>query len=196
MGAGVGHTVFRVVMGKIIAGAAGIPGIKGKFQYLHARESAVLYKLSDGVCHVSQILGNDFLFSQGAAHGVEEADSRSLLPMASDGSVGAGRNGIVLVKSAEMVNPYHIIQFIAVGQPGQPPFIACAAVVFPAVQGISPELSCGGKAVRRAACNCGRYIVPVQLKEFRMGPCVGAVHGHIDGNVPYDADSVGIGIGF
>ena len=29
-----------------------------------------------------------------------------------------------------------------------------------------------------------------------MGPCVGAVHGNIDGNVPYDADSVGIGIGF
>ena len=52
------------------------------------------------------------------------------------------------------------------------------------------------EAVRRTAGNSSGDIVPVQFKQFRMRPGIGAVHGHIDGDVAYNADAVMVGIGF
>ena len=49
---------------------------------------------------------------------MEEADSRSLLPMASDGSGGTGRNGIILISHVEnpelvatkIIVPHHLVE--------------------------------------------------------------------------------------
>ena len=95
-----------------------------------------------------------------------------------------------------MVNPHHIIQPIAVGQAADPPLVSGLPVIAPAVQRIAPELARGGEAVRRTAGNSSGDIVPVQFKQFRMRPGIGAVHGHIDGDVAYNADAVMVGIGF
>ncbi len=48
--------------------------------------------------------------------------------------------------------------------------------------------------VRRDAGNHGRLILVVQEKFLGIGPGVGAVHGHKDGDVPDDQHALFIGI--
>ena len=80
------------------------------------------------------------------------------------------------------------------GQALHPPIIACLPVVFPAVQGIAPQLPHSREAVRRAAGHRRGHIVPIQLKKLRMGPGIRAVHGHINGNISYDAHALAVGV--
>ena len=74
MGAGIGHAVHRVVVGQIVAGTAGVAGVKGKFQHLHAGEAAVPHQLTDRLAHITKILRNDLPLAQCLLHGTEQLD--------------------------------------------------------------------------------------------------------------------------
>ena len=94
-----------------------------------------------------------------------------------------------------MIDAGNIIETEAIPQPAQPPAVASAAVIIPAVQGIAPQLAVCGKAVRRTARNRYGHIFLIQLEEFRIGPGVGGVHGHIDRYVADDFDALAVGVG-
>ena len=139
----VDHAVFRVIVGKVIAGAAGIPGIEGKLQHLHSRIPRLLYQPAHRVRHIAQILGDNLLFAQSLSDPVEKVDSRSLLPVSRDRGVCVCRYGKILIKSPEMIDAHHVVELIAVSQTADPPLITGISVVFPVIKRVSPQLSCG-----------------------------------------------------
>ena len=95
-----------------------------------------------------------------------------------------------------MIDPDHIIKLKAVGNPAQPPFIACLSVIIPAVQRISPQLPRCGKSVRRTAgYSCGHSFL-IQLKKLRPRPGICAVEGYINGNIPNDLNALFLCVGF
>ena len=53
-----------------------------------------------------------------------------------------------------------------------------------------------GEGVGRASGDGGRAAVLVQEKELRVCPCVGAVHGDVDGDVADDEDAFVVGVLF
>ena len=63
-------------------------------------------------------------------------------------------------------------------------------MVVPFVQGIPPELSCGGESVRRAARHGDGLEVGIELEHLRMGPGIRGIEGHINRNVPDELYSV------
>ena len=188
------YAVFRVIVRKVIVGAAGIPGIKGKFQHLHAGVTAVSYQLPNGICHISQIFRDNVFLPQRPGNCMKKVDSRSLLPMAAYCSLGICRNGKILVKTAEMIDTNHIVELIAVSQAADPPGISLLPVVIPAVKRISPQLACSGKSIRRAACHSQGPVILIQLEQFRIRPGIRAVHGHINGYISNNTNSLAIGI--
>ena len=95
-----------------------------------------------------------------------------------------------------MIDPHHIIQPETVLDPFHPPGILCLLMVGPAVKRISPELARSRKSVRRTARHRQRFPLLTELEQFRIGPGIRAVQGHIDGNIPDDADPPVIGILF
>ena len=149
MGSCVCHTVLRIIVRKIIVGAAGISGIKRKLQDLHSRESTVMDKLTHRICHIAKILRNDLLPAKGLLHFAEQIDPGTFFPVTANSIFRTIWNGKILVKATEMINSYHIIKAEYVAQSGYPPLISRISVIIPAIQWISPELSCCGKSVWR-----------------------------------------------
>ena len=181
-------------MGQVVAGAAGIPGVKGKFQHFHAREAAVPHQLTHGVTHVAKILRNDLPFAQCLLHSTKQLDAGAFFPVARCGSLAAVGDGEILIEAAEMVDAHHIIQLKAVPQAGDPPLIAGCAVGFPAVERIAPELAGGRKTIRRNTCHSGGNVVLIQLEHLRVRPCIGRIQCHIDGDIADDADALFVGV--
>ena len=194
VGAGVGNAVLPIIMGQIIAGRASIPGVEGKLEHLHVREAAFLHHFADGIGHVAQILGDHFRISQLFPDRTEQVHPGTLFPPAVHGGILAVRDGVIGVKAAEVVNAGHVVELEAVPQAGAPPLIAGRLVIIPTVERIAPELTGGREAIRRAARNSNRLILLVQLEKLRIGPCIGAVHRHIDRDIAHDADALLVGI--
>ncbi len=98
----------------------------------------------------------------------------------------AVRNRIIFVKATEVIDPHHIIQLVAVGDPPHPPGILRLFMIFPAVQRIPPQLSRRRESIRRTASHCHRCQCIVQLKQFRVGPGVRTVKRHINRDITDD----------
>ena len=194
MGASIGHAVHRVIMGQVIAGTAGVTGVEGKFQHLHAGEAAVPHQLPDGLAHIAQILGNDLPLAQCLLHRTEQLDARAFFPVAGCRRFTAVGNGKILVETAEVVDANHIVPFKAIPQAGDPPLIARFPVLFPAVEWIAPELAGGRKTIRRNTCHSGGNVVLIQLEHLRVRPCIGRIQCHIDGDIADDADALFVGV--
>ena len=145
--------------------------------------------------HKAQVLRNDLVPAQALLRPAEQLHPGTFFPVAFRGALCPVRDGEILVKAPEMVDTGNVVHLVAVPQPGQPPVIAGLAVVLPAVQGIAPQLAVGREPVGRTARHRHRDIILVQLEQLGVGPGVGAVHGHINGNIADDFDPVLIGIG-
>ena len=129
-------------MGKIIAG---LSGVKGKFQYLHPWISRIPDQILHSLCNKSQILCNDLYLSQFPLYGLKEFQAGAILPLAMLCSLIPKRNGIILVKSPEVIDPHHIIPLTAASHPPDPPLISGRPVAVPVIKGIPPQLSGGRK---------------------------------------------------
>ncbi len=173
-------------MGKIIVGRAGVPGVKGKFQHLHAREAALPHQLPYRVRHIAQVLRNYLVPAQDFLHPAEQLQTGSLLPMAMCRVRGTVGHGVVFVEAPEMVDAGHVVEPEAVPEPGEPPPVARLLVILPTVQRIPPELARCRKTVGRAAGYRGGLLPFVKLEQLRMRPDVRAVHGRVYGYVPDD----------
>ena len=189
------HAVGIVVVGPVVVGRAHVGRIDGKLQHLHVGAAAVPHQPSDTVSHQAQILGDDIYIAQLPADGVEQVHAGAFLPVPCFGAVGIGGNGEILVKATEVVNPNHVIELEAVPHPAAPPLEIGGTVVIPAVQRVTPDLTVGGKGIRRAARDGGRSIVFVQLEQLRVGPHIRAVGRDVDGNVAHDLNMLPICVG-
>ena len=143
MGAGIGHAVHRVIVGQVVAGTAGVAGVKGKLQHFHAGEATVPHQLAHGIAHVAKILCNDLPLAQRLLHGAEQLNAGAFLPVTLHRGLTAVGDGEILIEAAEVVDAHHVVQLEAVPQTSDPPLIAGFAVGFPAVERVAPELTGG-----------------------------------------------------
>src|SRR5699024_12529962 len=100
------------------------------------------------------------------------------------------RNGIVSVKSPEMIYPDHIVKLVASFQSPDPPGKPCLFMVFPVIKRISPKLSGSCKGIRRAAGHSRRSTLLIKLEKLRICPGIGAVKGYINRDISDNADSL------
>ena len=183
-------------MRQIIAGISRISLIKCKFNNLHIRVSAFLYQPSHRIRHKTKILCNDILMAKTMGNRTEQIHSRSFFPPpVSCGSISVG-NGIVFIKSPEMINTHHIIHFKTVSKAFDPPFKAGLTMNIPVIKGIAPQLACGRKTIRRTSCHLCRPVFSIQLKQPGACPRIRAVHGNINRNISDNADILFICICF
>ena len=125
-------------MGKIIRR---LPCVKRKLEDFHSRETAVLEKLKHTRSKEAQILRNDLRPPQLFLYRAEKIHAGSRQPLSVYCSGLAVRDRVILVKSPEVIDPYHIIELQAVLNPADPPLIPCLFMILPIIQRISPELS-------------------------------------------------------
>ena len=93
-----------------------------------------------------------------------------------------------------MVDPQGVADLELPGDPLEPPGIAVLRHLLPVEQGVAPQLAVRSEAVGRTAGHFGGPARLVQLELFRVGPHVGAVQGHIDGQVPQDGDPLPVDV--
>ena len=153
-------------------------------------------KLTNGICHIAKILRDNLLPAKGLLYFAEQIDPWPFFPVAANGILSTIRNGKILIKTAEVVNSYHIIKAEHVAQSGDPPLITSISVIIPTVKRISPELSCRRKSVWRAAGYCCRHVLFIQLKKLRVSPGICTVHSYIDRDITNDLDTFFVGIFF
>ena len=151
MGPGIDSAVSVVIIGHIFPASRGIPGIEGKLQDLHVGIAGIPDQLSDRICHIAQVLGNDLKIREGLLQGSEDVHAGALLPEAVLCRGLSRGDGKVLVKAPEMVQTDHIIELSALGDPADPPGIPFFFVVVPVIEGVAPELAVRGESVRRNA---------------------------------------------
>ena len=169
-------------------------GIKSKLQHLHTRITGIFYQLKNRWCQKSQILRNNGNLSQCFFQCIEKIDTRSLFPVPEFCGLIPVRNGIILVKTTEMIDTYDIIEFKAVLDPADPPLITCLFMIFPIIKRIAPQLTCSGKTIRRAACHSLRFVFLIKLEHLRCSPDVRTVKSHINRNVTDDLNSILVGV--
>ena len=116
--------------------------------------------------------------------------------MTANGVLCTIRNRKIFIKATEVVNSYYIIKPEHIAQSGKPPLISCVSVIIPAIQRISPQLSCCRKSVWRTTGYCNRHVLFIQLEKLRMRPGICAVHSYIDRDISDDLDAFFIGIFF
>ena len=170
--------------------------IKRKLKNLHSRKAGFFHHLNDTVCKKTKVLRDHVQFSQIFFEGTEQIYSRSLFPVAELRSLIPVWNRIIFVKSSEMINSHHIIEFHTVGHPACPPCITGLLMVLPVIKRISPELPGSGKSIRRASGNPNRNIILVKLEQFRLCPCIRTVKRNVDRYISNDLHAFLICISF
>ena len=95
---------------RLVAAAAAVARVEGELEDLHAGVTGVLEQAVNGRCEEAQVLGDDGLLAQRAVDGAEQADARSLEPLATAGVLVAKRDGVVGVETAEVVDAQHVKQ--------------------------------------------------------------------------------------
>ena len=186
VGAGVGHAVGRVVLRQV---DVVIPAAKGEGQHLHAGIAHIVQQALHPGAEAAQILGNDGQAGKLPVEGAEQALAGAHHPFAAPGVGRAVGDGVVIGKADEVVDADEIIHGGHGAHAFHPPGVAVQAQTRPAVEGIAPQLTVGGKIVRRHTRYPLGHAVFVQLEHLRVRPGVGAVLGHIDGHVAKELDA-------
>ena len=166
-----------------------LAGIEGKLQHLHARIPGLLHKPDHRRRQIPEVLGDDRTISQRFLQRVEQGIPGSCRPFSIDRGLLPVRDLVILVKTAEVIDPYDVIAPEAVGKPLHPPGKIRAPVILPVVNRISPQLSRRGEPIRRAPGHHRRISLFVQLEQLRMAPCIRAVKGDVNRNIPDNLDA-------
>ena len=106
----------------------------------------------------------------------------------------AVRDKIIFIESPEMIDPHHVVQTIAIRNPLHPPFITGFFMILPFIERVSPKLPRGRERIRRASRHARRRTRFIQLEQLGICPCIGTVKRYINGDIPYNADFLFIGI--
>ena len=185
VGAGVADAVLLVGVGQI---AAAVARVEGKFQHLHPRPAGVPQQLGHARRGIAQILGDELQLGKPALQPVDEIHPRPFDPLAVFGGGVAVGHGPVALQPAEMVDTQHVEQLSRAVDAPYPPAKAVIPHGVPVVQRVAPQLPVGAEVIRRHAGHRLGHELVVQLEELGLGPHVGGIHGHVDGQVADDAD--------
>ena len=192
MGAGVHHTVAGVGVGQVVAR---LPAVEGELHDLHARVTALgqhrLYLRGQE----AQILSDDIAAAQRLLHGVDEVPVGAFFPVTARSSRASGRDGVVALKAAEVVDTHHIVDGSGMLHTLFPPAKAGGLVDGPVVQRVAPQLPVCRKGIRRAAGYMGKVHLSVGLEQFRMGPQVAGIRADVDGDIAHQQDTLAVGVG-
>ena len=93
-----------------------------------------------------------------------------------------------------MVDAQGVVELELEGDAPQPPGVAVLLHCFPTEQRVAPQLAVGGEGVGGAARHLNGQAVFVQLELLRVGPHVGAVQRHIDGQVSDNGHAFFVGV--
>ena len=178
-------------MGQIVAG---LPGVKGKFHYLHSRIAKFQLHLPDLVCNVAKIFCDEIQIRQSFSDCPKKIHSRPFQPGAVFRSVLSCRDGPVTLKSPEMVKPNHVIKPGGHLQAANPPTVPGVCHSLPVKQGISPKLSVCRKGIGRTACYQLGAAPFIQLKQRGVCPYIRGVQRNIYGDISNNPDAFFIGI--
>ena len=152
----VNDRILYVVVGQIVAG---LTGIKGKLQHLHARISCAGQKLFGSRGDIAQVLRDDPYISEFLLDCAEEIKAGAFDDFAVLGCLVAVRNLVVFRKAVEVVDADHIVELIVALDALDPPVIVVLLELLPVVDGIAPELACRRECIGRAAGdNCRNQI--------------------------------------
>ena len=169
--------------------------VKGKLENLHARETGVAQKLPDAVGQISQIFCQDVQVPEFLFQRFKESDARSFFPVPVLGIFIAVRNGIIFIKSPEMIHSQDAEQFEAVRNAADPPVVVTLPQILPVIKRVPPQLAVCRKSVRRASGDCRRIPLGIKLEKLRICPGIGTVERHINRNVPDEADALLLRVG-
>ena len=187
VGACVDNRVLHVIVRQIVAGLA---GVKGKLEHLHARIAGFCQKRFCRGGDVAEVLCDDRDITEFFLYSIEEIAAGSLDNFAVLGGLVAVGNLIVLCKSVEVVESDHIIELKVAGKALDPPVIAVLFEFFPVIDGVAPELTGRGEGIRRASRHDGGNEILVETEDIRVRPGRRTVHGHIEGDVADDLDAL------
>ena len=193
VGAGVHHTVAGVGVGQVVAR---LPAVESELHDLHARITALgqhgLYLRGQ----VAQILGDDIAAAQRLLHSVDKVPVGAFFPVTARSRGASGRDGIVTLKAAEMVDAHHIIDGGGVLHALLPPVKASGLVGGPVVQRVAPQLAVCRKGIRRTAGYMGQVHLSIGLEQLRVSPQVAGIRADVDGDITHQQDTLAVGIGF
>ena len=191
VGTGVADTMAGIGVGQVIGC---FPGIKGELQHFHTRQAGFLQKLTNFRGQVAQILGDKLDVGESGGQNPNEVHARALYPAADlGGGLPIGHCPIAF-QAAEVVDAENVVQPGGARDAPDPPGITVGLHGVPVVEGITPELALGSEIVRRHAGHLRGHVPLIQLERPGIGPHVGGVHGHIDGQVADDADALFVGV--
>ena len=196
MSTGVYHAVSCIIVRQVVICASRVSGIESKFKDFHSGIAAVIYKSSYTVCHISKILRYKLTVTKSFLYLIEKFNTRTLLPVTACRSLILCRDGIIFIKSSEMIYSDNIIIFKILSKSLYPPFKTCISVISPIIKRISPKLSVRSKTVRWTTGHCYSLTLFIHLKQFSMRPGVRTVHSHINRNIADNLYAVFIGICF
>ena len=196
MSTGVYHAVSCIIVRQVVICASRVSGIESKFKDFHSGITAVIYKSSYTVCHISKIFRYKLAIAKTFFDLIKKLNTGSFFPMTACRSLILCRDGIIFIKSSEMIYSDNIIIFKILSKSLYPPFKTCISVISPIIKRISPKLSVRSKTVRRATGHRYSLTLFIHLKQFSVRPGVRTVHSHINRNIADNLYTVFIGICF
>ena len=101
MSTGIADAVFAVAMGQI---AAGVPGVKGKFQHLHARQPGIGQQLRNLRRGKAQVLGNELNIVEPTGQHPHQRYAGAFDPVAVPRSGLAAGHRPIALKATKMVD--------------------------------------------------------------------------------------------
>ena len=167
--------------------------VEAELQNLHPGQTEAVAQLDDVRGDHAQVLGDDrhdlpFILGQRRVKRLEKILARAGHPLSRFCGGTAKGDLIVSCKPAEMVEAHDVHQVKDGPESLDPPLIPCLFVRAPLVEGISPQLACRRKVIRRNPCYHGWQTVLVQKEKFRIGPCIRAVIGDKDRDIANNGD--------
>ena len=192
VGACIHHTVAGVGVGQVVAR---LPAVESKLHDLHARVAAFGQHRLHLRGQVAQILGDDIAAAQRLLHGVDKVPVGAFFPVTACSRFVFGRDGVVTLETAEVVDAHHIVDRGGVLHAPLPPVKAGGLVGGPIIQRVAPQLSVCRKGIRRAAGYMGQVHLSISLEQLRVGPQVTGIRADVDGDIAHQQDTFAVGIG-
>ena len=160
------------------------PGIaEAELKHGHARNLRRSRRAFDLRRDVAEVLGEEGQAAEGFAQLDENVVLGTVDPMAVDRGGLAGGNLPELLEAAEVVEANVVAVLRGPTQALHPPLVALGAHDVPVVERVSPALAGLAEEVRRNAGHDLGLKVFVEAEQVRVGPDVGAIEVHEDGDI-------------
>ena len=141
-----------------------------------------------------QILGNEGQILKRLPPLAQHGGAWRLAPTPTPGVLILAGNRPVGLQGTEVVDAQHVGQAQLAADAFPPPAETLLLMAAPDEGGGTPQLTRGGKVIRRDTALLSQRPVPIHTEEMGVAPHVAAVVGHVKGHVPNDGDAPASGL--